>query len=82
VQAKATIQLDGQELTLLIQASIARSKSEMMRENHHKSGQYLILADKLAEAKEDFHQRQYAYLSDKYGINEEKSAGEQTLQGK
>jgi hypothetical protein len=84
VEAKANVPLDGQEMSLLIQASIKLSKSEDRKGNFFRSRQFLILADKLADSKEDFHQAQYEVMSVRYDLekNEEKPAGEQTLQGK
>lgn len=81
MDAKAIIHLDGQELTLLINASIKWSKQEALNGNHYRSQQYLILVDKLADAKEDFHRAHYEAFSERYGLKkEEKPAGEQTFQ--
>jgi hypothetical protein len=75
VEAKANVPLDGQEMSLLIQASIKLSKSEDRKGKFFRSRQFLILADKLADAKEDFHQAQYEVTSKKYDLkNEEKPA--------
>jgi hypothetical protein len=74
MEAKANVPLDGQEMSLLIQASIKLSKSEDRKGNFFRSRQFLILADKLADSKEDFHQAQYDVMSEKYLKNEEKPA--------
>jgi len=75
LDAKAIIHLDGQELSLLINASIKRSKQESIHGNPYRAQQYLILADKLADAKEEFHRSHYEAFSEKYDLeNKEKPA--------
>jgi len=74
MDAKAVVELDGQELELLIRSAIRRADLYQLIGKDFESRQHLILASKLANTKHRFHQEQYAMFAARYQWEEKKGS--------
>jgi hypothetical protein len=68
LEAKAIVMLDGNELTILNRLLIKKSKESTLANKWQEAQQYIIIADKLADAKEEFHRGHYAEFAARYGL--------------
>jgi hypothetical protein len=74
LEAKAIVMLDGNELTILNRLLIKKSKEATLANNWQEAQQFIIIADKLADAKEEFHKGWNGIMSEKYDLDNKKAA--------
>lgn len=77
MEAKAIVMLDGNELEILNRLLIKKSKEAAKVGKWQESEQYIIIADKLADAKEEFHRGHYTLFSQKYGFKQEEKPAQE-----
>ncbi|WP_144940169.1 hypothetical protein [Paenibacillus sp. 32O-W] len=70
MDGKFAIRLDGQEATLIVNALLEKA----LRIKHVDDLSYhyhTILADRISEARSEFHSRTYREMADRYGLFED-----------
>lgn len=72
LEAKANVKLDGQEIKIAVQLLIRESKKQ--RYSAQESQQFIIIAGKLEEAREEFHNGWKEIMSEKYNLDKNKDA--------
>jgi hypothetical protein len=82
MEAKANLELDGQEITVIIKALTEKASKLLEEGKTFEADLHLMIAIKMKTAKTEFHQKYDAIFSKRYGLtNNKKPAGEQTLHG-
>jgi hypothetical protein len=66
--------LDGNEIEILARLLIKKSKESTLANKWQEAQQFIIIADKLADAKEEFHRGHYTEFAKRYNFENEKAA--------
>lgn len=76
MEARAMVMLDGNEIDIMTRLLIKKSKEATLANKWQEAQQFIIIVDKLADAKEEFHRGHYEVFDKRYGFENEKTTTE------